>query len=224
VWTYLITQVDNPVGEVFQTGTYTVKMSYKEGIPNGEWSYKSNLKLRQKLYTFSGWSWSPYEQVDPETIIVNFSNGTLTGKFYLKTAFDNITGQFDKEGRFIGNWKINSNIQMTIDTGYVVKHKVSNFYGDINSQSNYDPDILEFIKKNKIIAPEEFTDFCISNNITVDTIPGNKYFNINDDYFNNSIFKNKEIYGDLTYVSDENGNYYDLKNYGYLIFISRKEN
>lgn len=223
IWTYLITQIDNPVGDVYQTGTYTVKMTYKNGMPNGEWSYKSNLKLRQKLYSFSGWSWSQYELVDPETIIINFNNGTLTGKFYLKTAYDNITGQLDNKGRFIGEWKINSQIEMTVDSGYVVKYKIRDVFGDISSQSIYDPEILDLIKKNKLITPEEYNDFCNSNNIIIDTIPGNKYFNINDGYFDNRLFKNREIYGDLTYVSDENGNYYDIKNYGYVIFIEKKK-
>jgi hypothetical protein len=223
VWTYLITQIDNPVGDVFQTGTCTVKMSYKDGMPNGEWSYKTNFKLRQKLYTFTSWTWSQYEPVDPETIIVNFKNGVLTGKFYLKTSLDKITGQFDNEGRFIGVWKINSNIEMIVDTGYVVKHKISNIYGDISSQSNYDPVILDLIKQNKQISLDEFYNFCSSNNISVDTVPGYEYFNINDGYFDNSILKNREIYGDLTFVSDEYGNFYDLKNYGFVIFIRKKK-
>jgi len=219
-FTYCSALVDNPSGELYNTGTITVKMSYKDGIPDGEWSYKLQLKSREKKFTMNGWSWSPYEIQPSETIIVHFTNGVMTGKVYYNTNIDKIFGQLDQKGRWVGEWKIN-NSEMSLDSGFVIKYKKRNdFNSEITSQFSIDNISKEFIFALKQLPIEQIDSFCEQNNLNAGIQLGSNYFDI----FESSFFNSYDLIESNIGIKPLNkeDRYANHKRNGYLIFISSK--
>lgn len=225
-WSHTINNVDLSSGNnVYQTGTVTLIAEYSNGMPNGSWKYTSNFKLRKKLYSLLGWSWSGYQQTRPESISVNFKEGVLAGSINVKTAHNDVIGQTDENGLWIGKWMLNDNsgelIEVELNKGIVSKFIVRRS-GKVEFNSNYDAELLEIQKRIATMPEKEGQTLCRQKRVKMNIIKSQKQFVI-EDYLMNSMFKHRATDGDKTYTADEYGNRTDSKNYGRYITVERVE-
>lgn len=221
VWSYTISQVDYPHGNAFLTGTTKAQMSFKDGMPNGPWTYSSNYKGRLKRYSSRGWSWGPYEALDPETANVTFKNGVLVGLMNVRTD-ENITGRLNNEGFWIGNWVINegdSRSEYTLTNDGLMIKGVGRYKGRIGSSIATEAELVKLFQELKTIRDaEQRNRFCREHRIKLDTTHC-KYPTLFERDFG---FLYKYVNEDKTYL-DEKGHIVDKKNYGSYIRISRVE-
>lgn len=221
LWSYTINQVDYPHGNAFITGTTKAQMSFKDGMPNGPWTYSSNNKGRLKQYSLMGWSWGPYEALKPETANVTFKNGVLVGSMNVKAA-ENITGRLNDQGFWIGNWVVNngnSRSEYTLTNDGLMIKGVGRYNGRIESSSESDAELVKLFQEFKTIQDAEQRDqFCREHLIKIDTTQC-KYPTLFDRDFG---FIYQYVSEDKTY-RDEEGHIVDRKNYGRYMRISRIE-
>ncbi len=123
----------------------TVKGKYINGVLQGLWVYQEINKKSKKVLKES---------------IVNFKDGILVGKYFLKIDKFKAIGNFDSNGRGVGEWLINYKIEG----------------GDkIEIKRKYENDIITWSLKRNISNGEIMKD---NKNIE------NEYYG-NDDYGNN---------------------------------------
>lgn len=208
IWAFTITLTDYPTnGGAYITGTKSLTASYTNGKPNGVWTYKYNIKKREKQYSLAGYTWSPYSSVPAQMVTANFNNGVLVGsvKFVNNppyNEYNSITGQFDSNGNLTGTWVFKSpekektvGFKNGILTSFVVREIAS---GRITAK---DIDNEEMAKiKNDFIAGKITLAELNSYQIKVDTIKAVE----NDNYefsqsFNDKDFRHQYIPGDDTY-------------------------
>lgn len=129
VWLYKINRLDDLAFDVNWTGAIQLSFGYKEGNPNGLWTYSNIQKYRIK----SRGAWLPYEfQFAPnETLSVMFADGHPSGIYsYANNSFsikEKKTGQFNSKGFLHGNWQLSSSdeqIEMVFNNGILVKKVV----------------------------------------------------------------------------------------------------
>ncbi|MFI3268721.1 MAG: hypothetical protein R3Y51_08410, partial [Rikenellaceae bacterium] len=88
VWLYSFKNVDVENGSNnYVTGTITMTMTYKDGMPNGAWKYSSTGKRRSRRYSFGGWSWGAYVTTDPTHISATFKDGIMIGDVSYSTPW-----------------------------------------------------------------------------------------------------------------------------------------
>lgn len=222
IWNYAINKTNCSDGSnQYYTGVTAMIQTYSDGMPNGLWSYSENYQVRSQKYSTAGWSWGLYKSVAPQNIVVNFCNGILCGSLKINTTYEKIIGQFSDNGWWTGNWNINSNTEFTLDNGIVMKYKIRNNDGSVNSQSNFDPEMLQLLNRIKTMPKDSVEDFCRKNNLKYELVLGTKHYNV--DYFDGS-GKEFELRtdGDKTYVVGEyiyGGT--DLRKYGRYILIEK---
>jgi hypothetical protein len=180
IWTYTQTLVDYPTnGSEFITGTKTIKISYEDGVPNGQWTYSNSQKVRTKSYNRQrGWYWNNDWKTKPtESAQVTYSNGFLTGSYSEKTLewTGNIvskTGQLNNNGFLIGNWKSENNYKTYSTDGYLIPE--------------HDAELQKLQDEYKALPKEQYDDFFLKHHIKVDTL---KYSH--PSVFNNTMFETK---------------------------------
>ncbi len=210
VWRYTFKQVDIENGyNNYITVTTTMTMSYKNGMPNGVWKYSESGKRRKRNYTLLGWSWGNYIATDPTYISTTFSDGVMVGDVTYKTPWVDVKGKLDSDGWHTGVWKINKK-GTTIDF--------------INGVALYEPEDKELTALQREIAAlpqEERESFCLDNGLSIELMPSSNFFDINDGYFDKSMWLHREIGGDKTYATEDGLNYKDSKRYGKYYFVDR---
>lgn len=175
IWTYIQTLVDYPSnGNEFITGTKTIKISYQDGIPNGQWTYSNSQKVRTKSYNLQrGWYWNNDWKTKPtESAQVTYNNGILTGPYSEKILewtgnIISTTGQLNSNGFLIGNWKSGNNYRTYSTDGYLIPE--------------HDTELQKLQEEYKTLPKEQYNDFFIKHHIKVDTLK----------YSHPSIFDNK---------------------------------
>ena len=176
-------------------------------MPNGAWTYSSNLKTRYKRFTPSGYVWSQFENSPPGNINITFCDGTICGTYRIKTASDDIIGQFGDNGIMKGKWVFqdsNSSEEMNFVGGILGKHT---YRFDGQFRNNTDSELLEFINQMELMSMDERTAFCKKNRLTMKFIPLEmKWYS----YLYDRDFKVKETGGEKPY-----------KNCGQYISIER---
>ncbi|MCD7972457.1 MAG: hypothetical protein LUG18_07290 [Candidatus Azobacteroides sp.] len=225
IWNHVIEKKDYPnVAGGYTTSTLKFSTSYKDGMPHGTWSYSFTGKARRKVYSRNGWQWSAYETITPEVIRVNFKEGRLTGPLSMKAPFYNISGQLDENGFWTDTWLLDGQAdECVFSNGVLKKRVVREKSGQIAFNTKYDEELLALQEQFITLPAEKQQEFLFSNRLKVDTVQGIKFYNLNDGYFDNRIFKQRETGGDKTSVSNEHGNLYDKKDYGRFIVIERVE-
>ena len=111
IWTFTENYIDFPIVEYkkYKTESVNIKMSFKDGVPDGQWSYSMNRKTRIRHYSLGGWSWHPNYETEPtENISFTFKNGVIVGQYIEKrNNWDgpvNISGSTNTQGVKIGKW------------------------------------------------------------------------------------------------------------------------
>ena len=178
IWAFTITLTDYPTnGGAYITGTKSLTASYTNGKPNGVWTYKYNIKKREKQYSLAGYTWSPYSSVPAQMVAANFNNGVLVGsvKFVNNppyNEYNSITGQFDSNGNLTGTWIFKSpekektvGFKNGILTSFVVREIAS---GRITAKDIDNEDMT--IIKNDFIAGKITAAELNNYHIKVDTI------------------------------------------------------
>lgn len=224
-WKYLISRKDIPMNEgVYQTGSISVLLSYKAGMPNGLWTYSEGYKLRKRHYTSGGWIWGPFEVVPGQNVTMNFNNGVAVGLFKMKSDYQHVTGQFDGKGMMTGKWSIvdigMSQIELEALNGIVnkyVKRDVSN--GKVIFRSEYDAELLQVQSKIQKLTRAAVDSLCHVNKVKIDTLPSSNMFDYKE-FFNKRIYMHYETEGDKTIIVGERETF-DKKNYGKYILVER---
>lgn len=210
VWRYTFKQVDVENGSNnYVTATTTMTMNYKNGMPNGVWEYSESGKRRKRNYTLLGWNWGNYVATDPTNISTTFSDGVMVGDVTYKTPWVDVKGKLDSEGWHTGIWKINKQ-GATID-----------FTNRISLHEPKDKELTALQRKVAVLPQEEREAFCLDNSLLMQLMPSKNFFDINDGYFNKSMWLHREIGGDKTYATEDGLNYKDSKKYGQYYFVDR---
>jgi hypothetical protein len=179
VWLYKINRLDDLAFDVNWTGAIQLSFGYKEGNPNGLWTYSNIQKYRIK----SRGAWLPYEfQFAPnETLSVMFTDGHPSGIYsFADNSFSNkvkITGQFNAKGFINGTWLSNfsdEQTEMVFNNGILVKKvvrampsgKVSDSYFASEQELKLHAAFLA-----KTLTKEEIA----KNRIKIDTIDSDDY-------------------------------------------------
>lgn len=221
IWSYTITHKDIPLeGGYYQTGSIVMVQSFRNGMPNGRWSYSENFKGRNRKYTRNGWFWSPFEVEKPLTVVLNYQNGIISGEFRLNNEIVNAIGSFNSKGFMTGKWQIVnkdcSQMELTAQDGIVTAYTQKEARtGKVSFRSKYDAELQQVQKDATKLTKEMFSKLCSDKGIKVDTMPSSNLFRF-DEYFKQPMFKHAEIFGDKTYQD-----YNDTKNYGYYILVER---
>jgi antitoxin component YwqK of YwqJK toxin-antitoxin module len=125
-WNYSISRLDDLAQDVYWTGNIKLTFGYKEGKPDGLWSYVNQRKYRKK--SFSRWLPYEYEFAPNETLTVMFANGHPAGTYvYINNSFSyktKITGQFNAKGFLHGSWVLPNGDEQTeyiFNNGILVK-------------------------------------------------------------------------------------------------------
>lgn len=224
-WKYLITRKDIPLNEgVYQTGSISVLMSYKAGMPNGLWTYSENYKLRKRHYASGGWVWGPFEVVPGQNVTMNFSNGTVVGLFKMKSDYQNVTGLFDNNGLMTGKWSITdvgvSQTDMEALNGIVFKYiKRDVSTGKVIFKQDFDSEVQATQLSIRKLSRVGIDSLCQVKQVRIDTLPSLNLFDYKE-FFNNRIFMHNETGGDKTIVVGERETF-DTKNYGKYILVER---
>lgn len=180
IWIYTQTLVDYPSnGSEFITGTKTIKISYKDGVPNGQWTYSNSQNVRTKSYNLQrGWYWNNDRKTKPtESAQVTYSNGILTGS-YSENKLDytgniiSTTGQLNSNGFLIGNRKSGNNYKTYSTDGYLIPEQ--------------DAELQKLQEEYKTLPKEQYDDFFSKHHIQVDTL---KYSH--PSVFDNKMFETK---------------------------------
>ena len=184
VWLYKITRLDDLAFDVNWTGTIQLSFGYKEGNPNGLWTY-SNI---QKYRTKSRGAWLPYEfQFAPnETLSVMFTDGHPSGIYsFADNSFSNkikITGQFNAKGFIHGTWLLNysdEQSEFVFNNGILVKKVVRAMPSGKVSESYFASENelkLHAAFLAKTLTKEEIT----KNRIKIDTIDSDEYISCDE--------------------------------------------
>lgn len=222
LWSYTIRTTDYPEGSAYVTGTTNARMSFKEGMPDGPWTYSYAGKGRLKRFSLTGWYWSAYETLPTETASVTFRNGTLVGTMNVKTSADNITGRLNDDGFWIGNWVIingDSRSEYTLRDDGLMTKGVGRYNGRIVSSAGLEPELKMLFDEYKTLpTAEQREKFCRKHRIKIDTTQCT-YPTLFDREFG---FIYDYASEDKTY-RDEEGHRVDRKNYGRYIQIKRIE-
>ncbi len=207
-WYYTFKQVDVENGyNNYITATTSMTMTYKDGMPNGIWKYSVIGKRRSRNYSLVGWSWGNYVATEPTHISTNFSNGVMVGNVTYKTPWGDVNGKLDDEGWHTGIWKIDK------------QGTIINFINGIALYEPKDKKLTELQRKIASLPDSERKAFCFENRLTMELMPSSNFFDINDGYFNNSMWLHREITGDKTYTTEDDLNYIDSKEYGKYYFV-----
>lgn len=222
IWNYTITHKDIPLeGGYYQTGSIVMVQSFKDGMPNGKWSYSENFKGRNRRYTRNGWYWSPFEVEKPLSAVLNYQNGIVSGEFRLNNEIVNASGCFNSSGFMTGKWQITKKdfvqIDLTAQNGIVTAYANKDVKtGKVAYRSKYDAELQQVQKDASKLSKEMLSKICADKNIKVDTLSTSNIF-LFEEYFKQPMFRNSEIFGDKTYQD-----YNDTKNYGRYILMERK--
>lgn len=182
IWTYTQTLVDYPThGSEFITGTKTIKMSYKDGVPNGQWTYSNSQKVRTKSYSIQrGWYWNNDWKTRPtESAQVTYNNGIMIGTYSEKILewtgnIISTTGQLNNNGFLIGNWKSGNNYKTYSSDGYLIPE--------------HDTELQNLQEEYKKLPKEQYNNFSLKHHIKVDTL---KYSH--PSVFDNKMFETKNL-------------------------------
>jgi hypothetical protein len=179
VWLYKITRLDDLAFDVNWTGAIQLSFGYKEGKPNGLWTY-SNI---QKYRTKSRGAWLPYEfQFAPnETLSVMFTDGHPSGIYsYANNSFstkEKKTGQFNAKGFLHGNWLLSSSdeqTEMVFNNGILVKKVVRDMpSGKVSDSYIASEDELKL--QAAFFAKTLTKEQIIKNRIKIDTVSSDDY-------------------------------------------------
>jgi hypothetical protein len=179
IWTYKVTRLDDLAFDVNWTGTIQLSFGYKEGNPNGLWTY-SNI---QKYRTKSRGAWLPYEfQFAPnETLSVMFTDGHPSGIYsYANNSFSNkvkTTGQFNAKGYIHGTWLISSSgeqSEFVFNNGILVK-KVVRAMPSGKVSDSYIASADELKLHAAFLAKTLTKEDILKNRIKIDTIDSDDY-------------------------------------------------
>ena len=207
-WVYTFKQVDVANGyNNYITATTTMTMTYKDGMPNGVWKYSRTGKHRSRNYSLLGWSWGNYVSIDPTHISTAFSNGVMVGDVTYKTPWVDVKGKLDGEGWHTGIWRIDK------------QGTTINFINGIALYEPKDQKLTGLQRKIASLPPNEREAFCLENRLSMKLMPSSNFFDINDGYFDNSMWLHRAIGGDKTYTTEDGLNYKDSKNYGQYYFV-----
>ena len=221
-WRYTINETDYPEGNAYVTSTTKAQMSFKDGVPNGPWTYSYKGKGRLQHFSLLGWSWGPYETLPTETASVTFRNGTLVGPMSIKTNAENITGTLNEKGFWIGNWislNGNSRSEYTLTNDGLMTKGIGRYNGRIVSSAGLEPELKALFDEYKTLPTSEQREkFCRKHHIKIDTTRCT-YPTLFDRDFG---FIYDYACEDKT-LQDEEGNRVDLRNYGRYIQIKRIE-
>ncbi|OJW81839.1 MAG: hypothetical protein BGO69_15180 [Bacteroidetes bacterium 46-16] len=93
-----------------ETGTIELVTNYRNGVPNGKWTYSNKLSKRGMSFNYARQKvFTPYYKATDIKIEMNFKNGTCVGKFIYNDMYGKkITGQFDSTGMLDGTWTYNT--------------------------------------------------------------------------------------------------------------------
>lgn len=184
IWTYKITRLDDLAFDVNWTGTIQLSFGYKEGKPNGLWTY-SNI---QKYRTKSRGVWLPYEfQFAPnETVSMMFTDGHPSGIYsYVDNSFSNkvkITGQFNAKGFIHGSWLLSykdEQRECVFNNGILVKEVVRAMpSGKVTS--SYIASEIELKLHASFLAGTLSKEEIIKNRIKIDTIASDEYISCDE--------------------------------------------
>ncbi len=179
IWTYKVTRLDDLAFDVNWTGTIQLSFGYKEGNPNGLWTY-SNI---QKYRTKSRGAWLPYEfQFAPnETLSVMFTDGHPSGIYsYANNSFSNkvkTTGQFNTKGYIHGTWLISSSgeqSEFVFNNGILVKKVVRAMPSGKVSESYFASE--QELKLHAAFLAKTLTkEDILKNRIKIDTVDSDDY-------------------------------------------------
>jgi hypothetical protein len=180
IWSYVITYSDWPTnGKTYNTGTKSLTASYANEKPNGAWVFNYNAKEREKLYSLHGYTWSPFKQLEPESVSAKFNNGVITGSINFINSppysdYNSIAGQFDNNGFMSGTWVYkSSDFEKTVEfkNGILVKFLIrENASGKVTSKELDNADMSQI--KDKFINGSLSINDLKNQKITIDTIYG----------------------------------------------------
>jgi hypothetical protein len=179
VWLYKINRLDDLAFDVNWTGAIQLSFGYKEGNPNGLWTYSNIQKYRIK----SRGAWLPYEfQFAPnETLSVMFTDGHPSGIYsFADNSFSNkvkITGQFNAKGFINGTWMLNfsdEQSEFVFNNGIMVKKVVRAMPSGKVSESYFASE--QELKLHAAFLAKTLTKEEIAKNrIKIDTIDSDDY-------------------------------------------------
>ncbi len=211
-WLYTFKNVDVENGSNnYVTGVISMTMTYKDGMPEGAWSYSSTGKRRSRKYSFGGWSWGSYVATEPTNINVSFKDGIMVGNVTYTTPWVEAKGKLDDEGWLVGQWRVNKQ-------GLMVE-----FVNGVDLFDPKDKELTELQRKVAALAEGEREDFCLENDLSMELRSGKNFFDLNDGYFDNGMWLHRKITGDKTYKSEDGLNYKDSREYGKYLIIDRKK-
>ena len=179
IWTYKVTRLDDLAFDVNWTGAIQLSFGYKEGNPNGLWTYSNIQKYRIK----SRGAWLPYEfQFAPnETLSVMFTDGHPSGIYsYTNNSFstkEKKTGQFNAKGFLHGNWLLSSSdeqTEMVFNNGILVKKVVRDMpSGKVSGSYIASADELKL--HAAFLAKTLTKEDILKNRIKIDTVDSDVY-------------------------------------------------
>ena len=179
IWTYKVTRLDDLAFDVNWTGAIQLSFGYKEGNPNGLWTYSNIQKYRIK----SRGAWLPYEfQFAPnETLSVMFTDGHPSGIYsYANNSFstkEKKTGQFNAKGFLHGNWLLSSSdeqTEMVFNNGILVKKVVRAMPSGKVSESYFASE--QELKLHAAFLAKTLTkEDILKNRIKIDTVDSDDY-------------------------------------------------
>lgn len=185
IWTYVVTMIDYPTGSTYTTSNMNMKHSYKKGLPNGNWIYSDTGKHRKILYSTTGWKWSNYEIYKPESAQINWKDGILVGTFTVNANYQNIKGQLNNEGFFIGKW-IDDDIENNYMTNGLLIESIYKSETNQLTSKKYNDEISLYDKYISLTKNEQ-NDFLFKHRIKIDTIKNANKSNIK--IFNKNVFR-----------------------------------
>lgn len=135
VWTFVIDFTDYKLdyassfrgvnsSNIHSTGLIAKTVSYKEGKPHGNWTYKQKFKSRyiNPIGSYS-WNWSNYDKGFLITVDAQFKDGVLIGNLIYNDDYSNESAniKIDNDGFLTGNSTIK---KYDIETSITIKDKL----------------------------------------------------------------------------------------------------
>ena len=212
----------------YETGVISLIANYKNGIPDGKWTFQSVIKKRKRLSKGAKIEWDRYL---PETKInmqINFKDGILVDsvKIYSSDGVE-LDGIFDKKGFFDKNWIYKKgNIEEVTEYAHGLKNSITTkniLDGKTINTSIFADEIkrMEIYKSSKSIGELPFT-------VETNSLIKNKNLYlvkmILNKIYNDSYFIYKYIPGDKCYYFKGTNFVFDVKGAYELSFSNKITN
>ena len=134
-WEYTYTTKDKREKDGYYY-SYNVSLvaNYDDGWPNGEWYYTSSIKRRRDNVIKGVKTWLPFEDVDEETMKVNFKYGMLVDSTWNKGLHTSFSLFADQQGFVQGEFVFKTDtslIEILYKDGFSVSNNAKNSDLDI---------------------------------------------------------------------------------------------